>query len=96
MMSGTNHSRVIVESDASSIMAKLNHPSPDRSYIGLALQDIRNLVPRFTSLQSRFVRRLGNSVAHFMAHMYIPVGVEQVFTDAYPLDLCNLLLLDLI
>jgi len=86
---------VICESDALSLISRLQSGSKGRAPSDLVLDDIRNLVSSFSSLLPSHVKRLGNTVAHFVARLPPNGGDVQVCKSHFPTSVCTLASLDM-
>ena len=81
---------VICESDALSIISRLQSGSKWRVPSDLVLDDIRNLASCFSSLLSNHVKRCGNTVAHLVARLPPIGGDVQVYNSNFPTSVCTL------
>jgi len=79
--------RLIIESDAKGLISKLHSGCKGRAYVDLLVDDIRSFLPCFRFLYASHVKRLGNTVAHFVARMCPEDGKCSVFRGTVP---CNI------
>ena len=86
---------VICESDALSLISRLHSGSHGRAPPDLVLDDIRNLVSNFSSLLPSHVKRVGNTLAHFVASLPPNRGDVQVCKSTFPPSVCTLASLDM-
>ena len=72
-----NRIYVICESDALSLISKLQSGSKGLAPSNLVLDDIQNLASYFSSLLSNHVKSLGNTIAYLIARLPSDVGDVQ-------------------
>lgn len=89
-------SKVWLESDSMGIVNKISNAERGFSYLFLFLDDILSLKSLFSEFRVSHVRRGGNCLAHYVARQYADWGVERVWCEPIPQDICNVAIHDLI
>lgn len=89
-------SKVCLECDCLSIISRLVKGVDGFSYVSLFLDDVLQLQASFSDFKIAHVKRGGNCLAHYVARKDVEWGVERVWCDPIPQDICNVASYDLI
>ncbi|KAL2931358.1 hypothetical protein RDABS01_036768 [Bienertia sinuspersici] len=76
--------KVVLESDAASVVNAISRSQIEAAPKFLFFENIANNCGHFDSFNCMHVKRVGNTVAHFMARWNLLNVSEHVFLDNYP------------
>lgn len=88
-------SQVIVESDSSMLIQAIQASSSSPNYVGLVVNECKDLVASIVDCRIYFVRRSANSVAHLLARASNSMSDVQEWGSIPPPFICNALSFDL-
>ncbi|XP_074301395.1 uncharacterized protein LOC141632781 [Silene latifolia] len=78
------HEKVVIESDCTQVIKALNRKKHGRNVFYLVVNDILSLASCFTSISWVYTRRVNNSIAHALAHLFPRVVGKRVWSDVLP------------
>jgi hypothetical protein len=87
--------KLLVVLDCLSVIHRINSVMPDRSPIGVVIQDIKALVNNFSDILFSHVYRQGNEAAHILARSgerFSSIVCKNFVPDCIRQTLCNDLL----
>ncbi|XP_074298676.1 uncharacterized protein LOC141629599 [Silene latifolia] len=78
------HEKVVIESYCTQVIEALDRTKHGRNVFYLVVNDILSLASCFTSISWVYTRRVNNSVAHALAHLFPRVDGKLVWSDVLP------------
>jgi ribonuclease HI len=87
--------KLLVVSDCLSVIHRINSVMPDRSPVGVVIQDIKALANNFSDISFSHVYRQGNEAAHILARSgegFSSIVFKNFAPDCIRQTLCNDLL----
>jgi ribonuclease HI len=87
--------QVILETDSSSVVAKLQSKSRDSSMHGPLVEEIRKKLMLLANYQMKWARRTANRVAHTLAKKGCGLELDRVWFMVHPICIGTVLIQDL-
>lgn len=89
------YGKVIIEGDALNVTDALHRKKIFQNHVFHFVEDIRQVVSSFNSLLVSHVRRVGNTVAHYVTRLDPSSGTELVLVNNFPQGVLTLVEMDL-